>query len=212
MNQRKKAEVENMLRKRDLEGIVSWSRDTRGAYRFLNGFTFVEEDALLRWRAIEALGRVAGDKSRDDVEMARDMIRRQFWTMTEESGGTAWHAPEVIGEILFNVPALGREFTRLLAPFFKEEPFERGSYWGVARAALSNCEPVKEILEELAASLSDPDPAIRGFARVALARADGLDRADAKILEALRHDTAEIEFYDYDRGELVKTTVQEFIR
>ena len=79
--------------------------------------------------------------------------------MNDESGGLGWHAPELIGEILVNVPDLIPEYANVLMSFLHEEPFERGTHCAVYRAASVEPKPFTERASELLDSLKDPDPA-----------------------------------------------------
>jgi len=63
-----------------------------------------DRDKVICFRASEALGKVAAMEADKDLEPVRDLLRRLFWMMNDESGNTCWYAPEAIGEILYNVP------------------------------------------------------------------------------------------------------------
>jgi HEAT repeat protein len=193
-----------LLEQRDLEGVLDWVRADRGGLRTLTALTF-QEDELLRWRALEALGRVAGSKAGEDLESARDLIRRFIWLMTDESGGTGWFAPEAIGEILANTPALIPEYGRLLAVYFHEEPFERGAYYAVARNVALNPDAFMEIIDGLTEGLDAEDPYIRAWAGFALKHLGALgEEARSTLLQ----DGASLRIYDFDRGEIKETTVK----
>ena len=175
--------------------------------RTLNGLTY-HQDELIRWRAVEALGKVAGSRS---LSAARDLVRRQFWTMTEESGGTAWRAPEVIGEILANHPDLIKEFGVILSSYFKEEPFERGAYWAVARTIALNPGVFQEISEDLFAALEEDDPFIRYQALSALKTLGLLGDADQNLVDRLKDDPRTITLYDFSAGDLKEARPAELL-
>lgn len=193
----------DLLRNRDLEGIVQWVDASRAGMRTLNALTF-DQDPLTSWRAIEAIGRAAKDRK---LSVARDLVRRQFWTMTEESGGTAWRAPEVIGEILFNQPDLIKEFGVILSSFFKEEPFERGAYWAVARTAPLAPDIYQEIVPELLSGLDEEDPFIRIQAVLALS---ALKKLPDKIPPLKNHQDPVI-LYDVITGDLKEASLAEIL-
>ena len=91
--------------------------------------------------------------------------------LTEESGGIAWGAPEVIGEIITRLPKLTEEYIELLFSYAYETeddkdnylefiPFRRGVYWGILRVARENNEPIKkqeDILMERIEIEEDPE-------------------------------------------------------
>lgn len=207
MSRKKKEAALALLKARDLEGIVDWALDQRGAFRTLNSLAF-DMDELVGWRAIEAIGKVAARKAEDDIEMIRDLVRRQFWTMTEESGGTAWRAPEIIGEVLANVPELSKEFGRLLAPLFHEEPFERGACWAVARAARANPEPYMDILDELVALFTSKDHYMRYYAVEALIIIDKQDLLDLDVLGEASSADGPVRTYDFSTGQVTEARLE----
>lgn len=203
-----KEAVRAMLRSRDFEGIERWARRKRGPFRILGSLIF-EDDELMRWRAIEAFGRAAGTR---DVEEARDLVRRQIWSMTEESGATSWYATETIGAILMNVPALIKEFGPLMAAYFLESPFERGAYFAAARAAEIEPGLFSEIKDQLEKALSDADPHIRAYAGLALSFMGELDNVDEEVRESLEKDETLIRIYDFNSGELEETSVARVVK
>jgi len=185
-----------LLKNRDLDGVVKWVSSSRTALRTINALTY-EQDDLICWRAIEAIGRAAACKS---LPEARDLVRRQFWSMTEESGGCAWRAPEVIGEILANKPELIKEFGVILSSFFKEEPFEQGAHFAVAHTANLDKATYENITEELLLSLHEEDPFNRLHAVIALLATSKLGAADQELIEKLRTDQTGVAVYDFEAG------------
>jgi hypothetical protein len=121
------------------------------------------------------------------------------------TGGLGWHAPEVIAEILVNVPALIPEYAGLLPSYLREEPFERGTHFAVYRVALVDPRPFVEHVPALTTSLDHPDPAIRAYSALALKTIAGSsgDRAAG----GPRADDATFMFYDFESGELRETKV-----
>jgi hypothetical protein len=80
--------------------------------------------------AVEAAGQMAAVTAESGLEPVREVLRRVIWLMNDESGGVLWQGPEILGEILVQVPDLRPEFAPLLPPYLVEEPFERGWYAG----------------------------------------------------------------------------------
>jgi HEAT repeat protein len=200
---RRKKIVRQHLHSRDLRVLVDLAAEDQGVLVALVAF-LLEQDALLRWRAIEALGRVAADWAARDLDRVRDLVRRQFWSMNDESGGIAWHAPEAIGEILFNVPVLAAEFVSNLASFSDMYPFQPGVHWALSRLAESRPELLQDEVPRLIRSLASDDVVVRGHAARALALL-----GSTAALAAIRDDPARLLSYDMKRGELQETTVRE---
>jgi hypothetical protein len=125
--------------------------------------------------------------------------------MNDESGGLGWHAPEMIAEILINVPALIPEYAGLLPSYLREEPFERGTHFAVYRVAQVDPGPFVEHVPALTISLDDPDPAIRAYSALALTTITGSPGNPAA--GEPRADDTTFMFYDFESGELRETTV-----
>jgi hypothetical protein len=209
MGAKRKAKVRTLLENRDLQGIETWTRESRRALSTLFSLTF-EKDQLIKWRAIEATGLAAAVVAEQNEERVKDFLRRLLWLMNDESGGLGWHAPEAIGEVVFNIPKLAVEYGIILTSFLKEEPFERGSHFSLVRigilqpAAILACAPV------LTASLKEKDPAIRAFACQALRIAGSKIPSDA--LRVLAQDKEAFHVYDFKKGNLQAVTVQKYLR
>lgn len=187
----------------DLEGLERWAAGEPLAWRTLQPLLY-HGDALVRWRAAEGLGRVAAVRARADVESVRERVRRTLWLMNDESGGILWMGPQVLGAVLAGVPPLRGELVDVLASFLEEEPFRAGTRWGLWRVALASPAAVATASAgALAASLSDPDPAVRGHAALVLA-ATGAAAADAAA-----RDEATFELFDPRSGALCAATVRE---
>jgi len=197
-----------MLESRDLNAIAAWAVQARNPMRTLTRLLF-DNDSLIRWRAIEAMGIVAGVESHKSIERVRRQIRRLFWLMNDESGGLCWHAPEAIGEILYNVPELIYEFGTLLPSFFHEEPFEHGSRLAVARVARLKPDIFSNAVEDLRHTLDHDDPAMRGYSILALRAIR--NQVDIARAERLSNDDSYFSLYDHQTGQLTKTSVAQLV-
>jgi len=162
-------EVRRFLERGDLDGLVAWARTVSDAPSLLVGKT-VDRDELLRWRAIEGLGRVCGDIAAEgQLEKVRGIVRRFLWLMNDESGGIGWSGPEAIGEILVNVPELVPEYGRIVASFVDESPFGPGAHWAIARFASFVDGELDDMKGRLLESLCSDDPSERANGLLALA-------------------------------------------
>ena len=204
-NQTDKVAVRNLLLLRDRKGLLQWSGRRRNHYRVVMSLVY-DSDELVRRRAIEAIGRLAGSQDRHDLEKVRDLIRRLLWLMNDESGGLGWQAPEMIGEILVNVPALIGGYAHLLPAFLDEEPFERGAQQAIYRVATVNPQPFAESAGRLRDSLNDPDPATRVYAALALMAIEADTNGNG--IKGLRTDPGKLSWYDFSTGELSRSTVR----
>lgn len=200
----RKASVRAILAKRDWPALLEWARNERDPPGTLTSLMF-DLDEQVRWRAVEATGRVAALMAESDLDSVRELIRRLLWSMNDESGNLVWNAPEAIGEVLVNVPVLIDEYAGLLPSFLREEPFERGTHWAIARVGRLRPDLFADAVGELVASLESADAYQRAFAVLAL-DAIGAQKELDQAGHLLR-DEAPVSVYDYDTGRMVPTTV-----
>lgn len=196
---RGKRAIRELLARGDLDAVVRQSRETdaRRTYRHLLTFLHDRED-LVRWRAIVACGRVAGVLAERDLEGVRELVRRLLWWMNDESGALLRVAPEVLAEILVNVEPLVIEYADLLPTYIREEPFERGALWAIARLATVRPDAIEGAAERVEAGMRSEDPGIRGHTWLAL-RALGATPSPPPPFEAATFVT-----YDVARDALVE--------
>jgi HEAT repeat protein len=198
----RKATARRLVEEFDLDAVQAWAVSEPRALRLLQPLLYDRQE-IVRWRAVEALGRAAAVRARAGLEPVRELLRRMLWLMNDESGGIVWHGPEVLGAALANVPRLCDEFGAIIASFLEEEPFRVGARWALWRLAPARPEIVVSAAGALAASLGDPEPAVRGHAALAL-RA-----ARAEDLPELAQDEAPFDVFDYRASALRSTTVRD---
>lgn len=204
------AAVRRFLKARDWEGLLGWAGNKRSTVRVISAL-LMADNPLLRWRAIEAMGKLSALKAKESkLDHVRQMIRRLFWGMNDESGSLIRHAPEAIAEILFNVPELVAEYGPMLASFVDQEPFPAGVHWALARLSAIEPELFGDRTDRLMRSTNSPDPFIRGCSIISLANLKVALPA-AKI-NGLLADATEVEIYDIPSGQLQRTTVAQWCR
>lgn len=202
----RKEAARRLLERFDRAAVDRWAAEESRAAALLQPLLFHPEP-LVRWRAVEALARVAAVRARDDVEAVRELVRRTLWLMNDESGGLLWNGPEVLGAVLAEVPALGDELCGVLASFLEEEPFRVGTRWALWRLAGARPRPAAAAAPALLPSLSDPDPAVRGHAALAVCATLGPAAA-----ARLAHDAAPLVVFDHRSGTLREAMVREVAR
>ena len=206
--QARKNALRKVLSTRDLTEIRGWAVSERNPLRMLFSFTY-DPDELIRWRAVEAIGLVAGDQANTNLDKVRDVIRHLLWLMNDESGGLSPLAPEMIGEILVNVPSLIEEYGPLLPSFLQEEPFVRGSHLAIWRVAMVRPGVFGDAIEQFRLSLVDTDPAVRAYAARTIMAIDMVQSEGIKM--QLCRDDASFSFYEFESGKLRHTTVARMI-
>ncbi len=134
MGAKRKEKIRAILAARDFPALRQWATETRAPLRLLFSLTY-DSDTLIRYRAIEAIGKTAALVAAYDMEKVRTFVRGLIWLMTEESGGIGWHAPEAIAEICIRVPVLYNEYAKLLPQFLEEESFAPSAVAALHRLA-----------------------------------------------------------------------------
>lgn len=200
---RRRQVVREALEQRDWEGLWELSRRERGVGNLVYSF-LSSDDRLLAWRAIEALGELETRRPSSERGSTRDLIRRLFWSMNDESGNLVRQAPEAIGQLLYRIPELIDEYGVMLLSFLAEEPFERGAHWAVARVAERRPDIYASSASLLARSLHDPDPSIRAFAFLALRQLPS-DPLSQQQENSLLEEDSPLEIYHFDTGDFIQT-------
>lgn len=154
-----KRKIADLLLGNNIDDVLMWASSARNAQRILLSLAY-DTDENIRRCSIEAIGKLSETTAQNDIEKVRDLIRRQFWLMNDESGGVGWYSPDIIGEILVNVPSLIDEFANLLLAYLKEEPFERGAHRAILKVASINPEPFRNHASLITESLDSDNPEI----------------------------------------------------
>lgn len=194
-----KEKLRALLEASDWDGLTRLAGEEPSAIRHLISMTYDRAEPIC-WRAIEAIGLVS---SRMDAEGARMLAQRVLWMMRDESGGNAWSAPDMLGEIVRAHPAKLEDIAPVIGSFHDEPIFTSGVLRALGRVAEVNpglVLPEKEMIES---HLKDADPAVRACAAYALGYAGNGNSASK--LEGLRNDSCEL--YFYEEGKLSRTTV-----
>jgi len=201
-----KSKVKELLIQKDLEALKGWIKTVRNPQRVLFSLAY-DTDELVRWRAIEAIGQVTVLWSKHGYKKIKNLIRQQLWLMNDESGGLGWHSPEIIGEILVNVPALIEEYGPMLLSYLDEEPFERGSHLAIYRVAKIDPKPFVDKVDPLIVSLRRSDNYIRAFMIMALG-----EIAPTQLKENLKKldsDSEQITIYNFETGLMEITDIDQ---
>lgn len=161
---------------------------------------FCDHDAVLRWRAVSALGAVVAHLADENRESARVVMRRLMWSLNDESGGIGWGAPEAMGEITARHAGLAGEFGHILLSYVREDcnylehaVLQRGVLWGCGRLAHARPEMVLPVAGCLFPFLTSEDPYHRGYAAWALRALALADPPGA--WQACLQDQGRLQFY-----------------
>lgn len=205
--------MEGLLRAEDFDDrLEEWARFApRKVINPLLSFLY-SLDELLKGRAVTAIGIVMKRMADENMEQARDIVRRLMWNLNDESGCSGWGSGEAMGEILAAHEGLAREFYRILASYISHEgnhlgngPLERGILWGLGRLAQVRPELVQHTVKDLVLYLSSEDPHHRGLACWVLSRIQSAAAREA--LTPLLNDRAVVPIFS--AGRVVRYEVRE---
>jgi hypothetical protein len=130
-------------------------------------------DPQIKQRAVTALGVRVSDLAAQDMEAAREVMRRLMWGLNEESGSSGWGLPEAMAEILATHEGLAREYAGILVSYLRSDgnylehiPLQRDLLRGIGRLAGARPRLLAERGADLLLSpyLESPDPGVRGLA------------------------------------------------
>ena len=129
-----KKEVECVLENRDWKQLCNWAKENKNLYRQLMARIYVK-DGIIFWRAVEALGVFVHFIEQKERNYALELVRRYFWMLNEESGGTAWNASEAIGSLIAHCPETCGQFNWMLSGLLEDESLWDGALWGLGQLA-----------------------------------------------------------------------------
>jgi len=173
-------------------------------------FSFLyEQDRVIRWRVVATLGNLTALLAQDDVEKARDIVRRLLWILNEESGSSGWGAPEAIAEIIIRHDGLAQEYIPIYISYmdphsnYLENPYlQRDLLYGLVRLCRIRGSLLRQygVNNYLSAYLSSQDSLVRGLAVLCETFLGQED--DREPLLRLIEDDSEIEIYLNERKTL----------
>jgi hypothetical protein len=164
-----KKTVRDLLEQGEIDRVAEIAVSKRRVLGSLVSLSF-DSDPEIAWRAIEASGASARLIVRRDPGTIKEHLRRILWLVTEESGGICWHAPELMAEILAQLPGQFTDYVPIAASFLvtlEEEDLEHfrpGALWAIGRLGELAREQHAKLVPAVAAALESPDPQARGMA------------------------------------------------
>jgi hypothetical protein len=153
------------LESNDLDAVVSLAQKSRKALSLLVRMAY-DKETLVGWRAIKAAGRIAKALAKIDHEFLRITIRKLLWSLSDESGGIGWSAPELLGEIVSSDPEGFADIIPLIAEVYdiEEQTFRPGVVYALTLIAENSPELTACYQKIIIKSLVDKNPMIRIYA------------------------------------------------
>jgi hypothetical protein len=154
-----KQSILHALESNDLDTVVSLVKENRRALAILVRISY-DKETLAAWRAIKAVGRAAKELVKTDHEFLRETVRKLLWSLSDESGGIGWSAPELLGEIVSADPKRFSDIIPLIAQVYEveEEVFRPGVVYALAQIAETAPEQVAVYQKIAIMSLADKNP------------------------------------------------------
>jgi hypothetical protein len=146
----------------NLDAVVTFAASDRKVLSRLVRLAY-DKETLVGWRAIKAVGLVARVLVKSDYEFLRETCRKLLWSLTDESGGIGWSAPEMLGEIVSADPVRFRDIIPLIASAYEveEDVFRAGVLYALARIAKTAPELAAPYQKIVIMSLTDRDPLVK---------------------------------------------------
>jgi hypothetical protein len=164
-----KKQVEGLLRKRDLECLLDLCEKDRHYWHEVR-FRLYDLDEKLRWTAIQTVAKLmyrwwqSGKKDK-----VRQYIRTLFWSMTDESGGIGWSAPQTVAAIILHIPEIIDPYgSMMMAYSLDEPPLVKGGLWGIGRLGRKIADSVVLFKDKILATFSVDDFETLGLASWAM--------------------------------------------
>jgi hypothetical protein len=189
------------LNSNDIATVVSMVMKSKGSLSSLVRIAY-DKESLAGCRAIKAVGLIAIELVKNDYEFLRETIRKLRWSLSDESGGIGWSAPELIGEIVCADPRRFADIVPLIADVYtiEEDVFRPGVLYAFSRIAESAPDLVAPFSDIINAALNDKNALVRFYALEMIGKLksmSGLSIA-TDVIEKLKHDNSEVWVYHGD--------------
>ncbi len=160
-----KRTIQQALDQNDIDAVVSLAQRHRRALSQLVRIAY-DKESLAGWRAIKAIGRVAKALVNTDDEFLHVTVRKLLWSLSDESGGIGWAAPEILGEIVSADPGKFGNIIPIIAEVYEIEEivFRPGVIYALMRIAETAPELITNYQKTIISSLTDENPMIRIYA------------------------------------------------
>jgi len=201
-----KSEITEFLGLYQLQPIIEAAKEDRGVIRMLISLVY-DKEHLQSWRAIEAIGLIAGELAKTNVDVIRNLSQRFLWMMRDESGNGPGSAPELLGEIVRSAPDAFADIGQVVISFYDEQMLRRGvmrAIWRIVDLRPDLLTMTQELMEQKLC-LEDDDAEVRAYALM-VTGALGL-KEFLPVVKELRDDSSPVKVYD--NGEFMITSVAE---
>lgn len=160
-----KQRLVHALETNDYETVTTLALQSRKVFSVLVRLAY-DKTTLIGWRAIRAIGHVSALYVRNNYDFLRDAVRKLLWSLSDESGGIGWSAPEILGEIVSADPEKMSDVIPLIADIFtiEERVFRPGVLYALKRISEAHPEAIAPFESLVMRGLAEEDPLARIYA------------------------------------------------
>lgn len=154
-----------LLRCGRIGAAASLCEEDRRAWKLLRTLIYETDEEVL-WPAIEAIGELMRRRwSAGREEFVREYIRGLLWSLSDESGGIGWNAPQTIAEIIVRIPELAVPYASMaISRALEEPPLLPSGLWAIGRLGPLAGPAVDFCKEAMLTSFKHSDPRILALA------------------------------------------------
>ena len=189
----RREEIIRLLEDNNVSALQELGRRDSGIFRTLISLAY-DKQQILSWRAIEAVGFIAGQIAETNYDKIRNLAQRLLWMLREESGNNPWSAPDMLGEIVRNAPERFSDIAPIISSFHEEEILHTGVLRAMFRIAEVRPSLVADQVGIAYEYLNCKDALARAYAALLIGRLKPEGYREA--LEPLLHDNDEAVLYE----------------
>jgi len=198
----KKNVVTSLVEQNDIDGLVDLVFDDLKVLRYMQRLLYSIDESL-RWKAINAFGKVCARLATRNPGKVSDLLHRLF-AACSDSASSGWGNIEAIGAIVGERPDIFGSFCHHLLNYLGDTSVQGSVLWSLNNIARNEPELIRKIpFYQLFTMLEYADPQIRGNALRLFGQIKATE-AKSKI-QKLLDDSAPLTFYE--DGLPVTTTV-----
>lgn len=145
--------------------------EDRRVWKFLQ-YNLYQTDEKLRWHTIEAIAVLLHTQwNLGQQEKVKEYIRRLIWSISDESGGINWSAPQTIAETVATIPQLSEPYINIMIDrSFSEPALVNSGLWGIGRLGNRAKQSVELFKDTILASFLVEEPERLGLVAWATGR------------------------------------------
>ncbi|MFH1438922.1 MAG: DVU0298 family protein, partial [Pseudomonadota bacterium] len=153
-----KKQVRSLLAEGKFDRLLELYEEDRRARNALR-LRLYDADEAVRSAAVEAMAKIMGRLwKKGEHGKVVEYLRSQIWTITEESGGIGWSAPETVARIIANIPELMDPHGRvMISRALEEAPLVQNGLRAIGRLGRIASSTLDLFREEIAGIFESED-------------------------------------------------------